>query len=90
MSTKSSNDTQRKINVMQAYNEGYDIEVRELTTTEWHLSQTPSWDWGRYTYRVVRIPRRFFLRARSVFSTKEGAENYGGQEEIIEVEEVMR
>ena len=52
-------DVQDKINVMQAFIEGKEIEYRHICLNNWADNKSPLWQWGRYEYRVKQHYRPF-------------------------------
>lgn len=44
--------TTEKIEIMQAFIEGKEIEVRERWTGEWRDATTPTWNWLANDYRI--------------------------------------
>ena len=52
-------DVQHKINVMQAFLDGKEIESRRILSFEWTYTLNPLWQWGIYDYRVKKNYRPF-------------------------------
>jgi hypothetical protein len=44
--------TKEKIEVMQAFEDGKDIEHRSFKSAKWMSCLSPVWDWTNYKYRV--------------------------------------
>ncbi len=52
--------TKEKIAVMQAFEDGKNIEVKAISWTEWQpvaIYGAPSWDWNNYDYRIKPDPK---------------------------------
>ena len=49
-------ETEKIISVMQAFDEGKQIEFREKGKDEWCGIPTPHWNWEKYDYRVKPEP----------------------------------
>ena len=58
---------QDKINVMQAFIEGKEIEFRHISLYDWTDSKNPLWQWGIYEYRVKQKNYRPFETIDEVF-----------------------
>ncbi len=52
-----SKTTQEKIAVMQAYEDGAEIESRRLDAYVWLSTPHPDWDWGCVDYRIKQTPK---------------------------------
>lgn len=51
-------NTQEKIEIMQAYLDGKEIEVRAKGLRNWNVCHTrPEWDWNGCEYRVKKAPK---------------------------------
>ena len=44
--------TKEMIEVMQAYEEGAQIQINPTDTTEWSYTNNPWWNWSDFDYRV--------------------------------------
>lgn len=51
---------QEQIDVMTAFRDGKDIEIRALSEREWEPCSAPLWNFTEFDYRVKPEPRRFF------------------------------
>lgn len=54
--------TKEKIEVMQAYEDGKQIECRQIIAkaigdVEWEDSKEPTWDWVMFDYRIKHEPK---------------------------------
>ena len=51
---------EEKITIMQAYQQGKQIEWKPKRTnnTEWEVSLTPIWDWSNKNYRIKEEPKK--------------------------------
>ena len=59
MTKETIKSVQDKINVMQAFIEGKEIESRHVGLCEWAYSPSPLWQWGIYEYRIKPRYRAF-------------------------------
>ena len=59
MTKETIKSVQDKINVMQAFIEGKEIEFRHISSNDWTDSKNPIWEWGIYEYRVKQNYRPF-------------------------------
>lgn len=59
MTKETIKDVQDKINVMQAFIEGKEIEFRHISSNDWTDNKNPLWQWGTYEYRVKQNYRPF-------------------------------
>lgn len=59
MTKETIKSVQDKINVMQAFIEGKEIEYRHICLNNWADNKSPLWQWGRYEYRVKPYYRPF-------------------------------
>ena len=59
MTKETIKSVQDKINVMQAFIEGKEIEFRHISLYDWTDSKIPLWQWGIYEYRVKQNYRPF-------------------------------
>ena len=48
--------TKEKIEVMQAFADGKEIERKYVIDGNWEDCISPDWDWVRYTYRIKKGP----------------------------------
>ena len=67
MTKETIKSVQDKINVMQAFIEGKEIESRHVGLCEWAYSPSPLWQWGIYEYRVKQKNYRPFETIDEVF-----------------------
>ena len=67
MTKETIKSVQDKINVMQAFIEGKEIESRHVGLCEWAYSPSPLWQWGTYEYRVKQKNYRPFETIDEVF-----------------------
>ncbi len=51
--------TQEKIEVMQAYESGEQIQIANADKNEWGDIEDPSWNWGMYKYRIKPKKSKF-------------------------------
>ncbi len=49
--------TAEKIAVMQAFEDGKEIQYKEQYSTAWLGAATPNWDWRYLEYRIKPEPR---------------------------------
>jgi len=47
-----------KIKVMQAFEDGAEIEVSHKGVRDWNANINPAWNWDIYIYRVAEKPPR--------------------------------
>lgn len=59
MTKETIKDVQDKINVMQAFIDGKEIEFRQISSYKWFDDKNPIWLWGIYEYRVKPYYRPF-------------------------------
>ena len=62
---------QQKIEVMQAYARGEEIEVSDKGADDWSEIKCPLWDWNSFEYRVKPIPGNFKKGDRVIFRQHE-------------------
>ena len=67
MTKETIKSVQDKINVMQAFIEGKEIEFRHISLYDWTDSKNPLWQWGIYEYRVKQKNYRPFETIDEVF-----------------------
>lgn len=67
MTKETIKSVQDKINVMQAFIEGKEIEYRHICLNNWADNKSPLWQWGRYEYRVKQKNYRPFETIDEVF-----------------------
>ena len=67
MTKETIKSVQDKINVMQAFIEGKEIESRHVGLCEWAYTPSPLWQWGIYEYRVKQKNYRPFETIDEVF-----------------------
>lgn len=88
-------DTVEMIKVMQAYEDGVEIEWSSFLGGAWHSAGNPTWDWSHYTYRIKKQPRDLWLvclpEGVALCHDKETAENKCCKDRfpIIHVREVL-
>lgn len=57
-------NTKEKIEIMQAYLDGKEIEVRAKGLRNWNVCHTrPEWDWNGCDYRIKKAPEYIVLDA---------------------------
>lgn len=72
----------QKIEVMQAAEDGKDIEIKgtKLSGDYWHTNSEYCWDWANFDYRIKPEPIEFWVNVYSGhtgsrYATKETAES---------------
>jgi hypothetical protein len=53
--------TRERIEVMQAFVDGKEIQVRERGVDEWESVSGPSWNWYSNEYRIKPEPREIWI-----------------------------
>ena len=72
--------TKEMIEVMQAFEDGEQIEVLQTDECNWRCSDGPSWDWWECDYRIKHKPREVWIdvcedgRCGFAYKTKEDTE----------------
>lgn len=67
MTKETIKDAQNKINVMQAFIDGKQIESKHICLNDWADTKNPLWQWGIYEYRVKQKNYRPFETIDEVF-----------------------
>lgn len=53
--------TKACIEVMQAYVDGKEIQLRANPHNEWLLTNSPLWDWAAWEYRIKPAPKIIYV-----------------------------
>lgn len=70
--------TQEKIEVMQAYESGEQIQIANADKNEWRDIEDPSWNWAMYKYRIKPKGNKFKIGDEFVDFEDEGIPLFGG------------
>ena len=69
----------QKIEVMEAFERGEEIEQCERLFDNWYASPLPSWNWKEFDYRIKPKPKQVVVIEKWLFRLK-GTERYAIEE----------
>ena len=61
-----------KIEVMEAFERGEEIEVSYVKQDKWTNISNPDWSWGAYNYRIKPKPKQVVVIEKWLFKDKFG------------------
>ena len=72
-------DLRSKIEVMEAFERGEEIEVSSNSGETWRQVPCPNWNWVNYSYRIKPKPKQVVVIEKWLFRLK-GTERYAIEE----------
>jgi len=60
-------NTKEKIKIMQAYDDGKEIECSYKKKNDWDINMSPSWNWADFDYRIKPEPKKRPITPQELF-----------------------
>lgn len=67
-------DIRSKIQVMEAFERGEEVEHRDRLNDMWFASNFPAWNWKEFEYRIKPKPKQVVVIEKWLFEDKFGIE----------------